>query len=152
MTLPSWIGRVPADLGGSQHGKLSADEWRTTCTITLVVSLIRQWGVKPEESRERQMLENFVDLAGATKLGMMRMLTQSRINEFHERMHRYLQRSRELYPAHGLKPNQHISLHLRQVLENFGPTHAWRCYAFERLNSMLQNIHTNSKSGELLPL
>lgn len=148
MSLPSWIGRVPSNLGSSQHGKLSADEWRTTCTVILVVSLTRQWGNKPLESRERKMLVNFIDLVVATKLAMMRTLTLDRIDAFHNRMLKYLQGSRELYPVHGLRPNQHISLHLKPMLENFGPTHAWRCYVFERLNSMLQSIHTNSKAGE----
>lgn len=148
MYLPSWIGRVPIDLGSSREGKLSADTWRTTCLVVLVVSLIRQWGQKPEDSRERNMLKNFVDLVIATKLAMSRVLTQARIDTFHTHLESYLRVSRQLYPQHGILPNQHISLHLKLLLQDYGPTHAWRCYVFERINGMLQNIHTNSKSSE----
>ncbi|KAH8996076.1 hypothetical protein EDB86DRAFT_2829217 [Lactarius hatsudake] len=39
-TLPSWIGHAPPELGNGKHGKLSADQWRTACTVNLVVTLL----------------------------------------------------------------------------------------------------------------
>ena len=35
VSLPSWIGRVPSRIGDAKVGKLSADQYRTTCTIKI---------------------------------------------------------------------------------------------------------------------
>lgn len=148
--LPSWIGRAPVRMGSKRQGKLSADEWRTACTVNLVITLGRLWAVQSASDRQRRMLENFMDLVTATKLATMRSLNAARIKLYHAHMMKYLQGFLELYPDAGFKPNQHISLHLTQMLRDFGPTHAWRCFPFERLNSILQSIDTNKKFGKFL--
>lgn len=150
MSLPSWIGRTPHDLGSGRHGSLSADQWRTTCTTTLITALVPMWGSSADDTRERKILANFIDLVVATKIGLMRVMTKDRIDSFHEHMYRYLKTSQKLYPYHGIKPNQHLSLHFKPLLSDFGPTHAWRCYPFERYNYMLQKINTNNKAGMIL--
>lgn len=43
--LPSWLPASPKEAGLAPSGKLSADQWRTTCTVHLVVTLGRTWGV-----------------------------------------------------------------------------------------------------------
>ena len=45
-TLLSWIGRAPPKLGDGRHGKLSADQWQTACTVNLIVTLVCLWGSK----------------------------------------------------------------------------------------------------------
>ncbi|KAI9445610.1 hypothetical protein F5148DRAFT_1278254 [Russula earlei] len=119
-TLPSWIGRAPPKLGDGRHGKLSVDQWRTACTINLVVTLGRLWGSKPPNDCHYQMLVNFTDLT-----------TPDRIVLFQQHMHRYLQTMKELYVYSNLTPNHHLALHLPKLLENFGPPHAWVCFVFE---------------------
>lgn len=148
MTLPSWIGRVPANLGSSSHGSLSADQWRTACTVNLVASLINLWGSNAEGTRTRQMLDNFMDLVTAIKLAHMRVLTPARIAEYHTRMEAYLKGIVELYPDVAILPYHHMSLHLTSFLRNFGPVHGWRCFPFERYNYVLQKTNTNRKFGE----
>ena len=147
MSLPSWIGRVPHDLGSASHGSLSADQWRTACTVNLVTTLGRLWGSKPADSIERRMLENFMDLVAATKLANMRTITPTRIADYDFYMLRYLQRAVILYPNVSLRPYHHLSLHYSRFLKNFGPTHSWRCFPFERYNYLLQQVNTNSKFG-----
>ncbi len=148
MSLPSWIGRVPHDLGSASVGSLSADQWRTACTVNLVTSLVRLWGPLDETSREQQMLRNFMDLVAATKLANMRIVTTESIDEYHRRMLSYLKGIAELYPNNSLLPYHHMSLHITSFLRAFGPTHGWRCFPFERYNYLLQTINTNSKFGE----
>ena len=46
MELPSWLNAAPAAFGTTQHGKLSADQWRTVGTLNLPITLIRRWGVE----------------------------------------------------------------------------------------------------------
>ena len=147
MTLPSWIGRLPPRIGSSQHGKLSADQLRTTCTISLVTTLVRVWSIAPGGSRWKSVLDNFMDLVAAVKIAHLRTLTPKLIEEYHKFMHRYLRVVQELYPHSSIYPVQHMSLHLTQLMRQFGPVHSWRCFAFERYNGVLQNIPTNYKFG-----
>lgn len=149
-TLPSWIGRAPPELGNGKHGKLSADQWRTACTVNLVVTLVRLWGLKSPTERQHQMLVNFMDLVTACKLAMMRKTTPTRINQYQEHMHRYLATTKELYVDSALTPNHHLSLHLPRLFENFGPPHAWVCFVFERCVRWLKFIKTSNKFGKFL--
>ena len=147
MTLPSWIGRLPPRIGSSKHGKLSADQLRTVCCINLVTTLVRTWGHSPDDSKWREVLNNFMDLVAAVKLAHMRVLTPQQIQDYHHFMHRYLTKMLDLYPHHGLSPVHHLSLHLTKLMEQYGPVHAWRCFPFERYNAVLQGIPTNLKFG-----
>ncbi len=147
ITLPSWIGRIPSDLGSASHGSLSADQWRTACTVNLVTSLVRIWGPYKAESKERRMLNNFMDLVAATKAANMRVLTDVHIRDYKTHMTSYLKGIAELYPDISLLPYHHLSLHFPQFLENFGPTHSWRCFPFERYNYILQQISTSKRFG-----
>ncbi len=149
-TLPSWIGRVPPRLGDGRHGKLTADQWCTACTINLVITLVRLWGLKSPNDRHYQMLENFIDLVTACKLAMMRKTTPDCIEQFQTHMHRYLETTKKLYVSSALTPNHHLSLHLPRLFENFGPLHAWVCFVFERCLRWLKFIKTSNKFGELL--
>lgn len=148
--LPSWAGRAPIGVGKAARGKLKADEWRTLCNVSLVYTLGRIWSKHGENSRHCQLLDNYIDLVTATKLATRRILTNKVIQEYSECIERYLLNLRALFPHRRITPNQHLAAHLPKVLADFGPTHAWRCFPFERYNYMLQQINTNGKPGEAL--
>lgn len=147
LQLPSWVSKAPSHPGESKWGKLHADQWRSLCTINLPVTLIRLWGSKPEESRERRMLTNFMHLVTALKLASMRIMTEKRIAQYEHEMRQYLVTLLELFPGTEISPYQHMALHLGHQLRKFGPTHAVRCFAFERYNFLMQKIPTNTIYG-----
>ncbi|KAI9459243.1 hypothetical protein BJY52DRAFT_1223234 [Lactarius psammicola] len=148
-TLPSWCSPAPPQIGDKAQGKISADGWRVFCTVHLIVTLGRLWGLRPAESRERQLFANFCDLISATKIAAGRSVTMARIDEFRNLMLKYLSGLDELFPGTRLVPYHHIAIHMTELLSHFGPTTAWRCWVFERYNHMLQNIETNGRFGEL---
>lgn len=145
--LPSGISPVPREVGSPSAGKLTADQWRTFCTVHLIVSLVRLWGSNPVGSRRSQILDNFLHLVALTNLLHMRTLTPERIKSIEEENMVYLEGLRKLYPSSFLVPKHHMSLHLPEMLRDFGPVHAWRTFAFERLNQVFQNVPTNSLLG-----
>lgn len=147
MSLPRWVGRAPRNLGSASHGSLSADQWRTACTVNLVVTLTRLWGPLDPSHRYRQMLDNFMDLVIATKVANMRVMTQERIATYEVHMSRYLKGIASLYPEFPILPYHHLALHFPRFLKFYGPVHGWRCFPFERYNHMLQQINTNNKFG-----
>lgn len=79
----------------------------------------------------------------------MRALTRERIQRIEEENLIYLEGLRTLYPHSSLVPKHHMALHLPAMLRDFGPVHAWRTFAFERLNQIFQNISTNCIIGVL---
>lgn len=127
---------------------MKADEWKTFCNVNLVHTLAHLWDTYPESSRHRRLLDNYMDLVTATKLATNRILTCWNINECRTHIQRYLRNLRELFPHRNISPNQHLLAHLPQVLADFGPTHAWRCFPFERYNYILQQVNTNKKPGK----
>ena len=146
-TLPSWCCPAPTQIGDGEHGKISADGWRTFCTVHLIVTLGRLWGHSPPESRRYKLLVNFYSLVHATKIATNRSITSARAQEFQDYMITYLRGLNELFPTYQLVPTHHVVLHMRELLCRFGPTHAWRCWVFERYNHTLQKIPTNGKFG-----
>lgn len=149
--LPSSVTPLPKNVGSAQAGSLGADEWRTLCLIHLTITLIRLWGSNMP-ARESQMLKNFMDLVTAVKLASMRTTCASRIRSYEFHMQRYLSQLLVLYPGATVTPNHHLSLHLPEILDRFGPSHVFRAFVFERGNLVLQQTSTNNKMGQLVVL
>lgn len=145
--MPSWIAPAPRLVGTKECGKLSADQWRTTCTIHMVISLVRLWGSSPKTDRFHQLLKNYMNLVLATKLASMRVVTEDRIRLFETVWINYLKGLQTLFPQIDLAPYQHLTMHFGDYLRRFGPVHAWSCWAFERGNYLLQQIKTNMRFG-----
>lgn len=150
MEVPSWVTPAPSTLGTGKGGKLTADQWRAVCSINLVVTLVRLWGECDESDKHFLMLDNFMDLVTAVKLGSKRVLETNTVELYEAHMLRYLKGLTSLYAPYKLLPTQHLAMHFGEHLNRFGPTHATRCFVYERENLRLQNTVTNTKFGELL--
>lgn len=93
------------------------------------------------------MLENFMHLIDAVNLATAKTITAESIALYETAMQTYLRGLLKLYPATTITPYQHMSLHFGTLLRRWGPCHAWRCFAFERYNGMLQQLNTSNKFG-----
>ena len=60
----------------------------------------------------------------------------------------FCRRFEVLYGKKHCTPNMHLHLHLKQCFLDFGPPHAFWCFAFERYNGILGSYHTNNRSIE----
>lgn len=145
MELPSWVNAPPAAFGTTQHGKLSADQWRTLCVINLPISLIRTWSF--QEERRVKMLQNFLKLVEAVETFGLLEIDEQKIATAERLMQEYLEGVKELYKGAKIQPNHHISLHIGVFLRLFGPVHSWRSFVFERFNFYLQSLNTNMTFG-----
>lgn len=144
--LPSWVSPAPSGIGTKSRGKLTADQWRTLCTVHLPITLIRLWG--SDSGRRQDVLDNFMNLVSAVQIGGMLLTSEANIQLYEDYILRYLRGMKELYLEAAVKPNHHLAVHLADFLRRFGPVHAWRAFAFERFNNMLQNLDTNRHIGE----
>ncbi|KAH6902207.1 hypothetical protein BKA70DRAFT_1229248 [Coprinopsis sp. MPI-PUGE-AT-0042] len=149
MQLPAWVTPAPSKAGHVSFGKLSADQWKTFCTVNLPVTLIRLWGFSSDYPRFERMLENFLDLVGAINAATMRVTSPDIIENYRNQMQHYLEGMKELYPEATIVPNHHTALHLPEALEELGPAPEWIACAMERVNFDLGKVSTNNRFGEL---
>ncbi|KAJ3722348.1 hypothetical protein C8R42DRAFT_580159 [Lentinula raphanica] len=152
--LPSWIQPAPQKWGIPATGKLSADEYKVVCSISLVITLIRVWGYgnreKPQ-SRHYQMLLNFLDLVHSLHVIFLRETSEESRVYYQSTILKYLRGVLELFPDVVLSSNHHLALHVISDLENMGPGHAWSTPVFERINHLLQDMKKNGHLGKLVP-
>ncbi|OSC99817.1 hypothetical protein PYCCODRAFT_1372383 [Trametes coccinea BRFM310] len=146
--LPSWLPTPPGNFGDASHGKLKADLWRTTCTVNMVITLVRSWGSPSATIKEKMALENFLHLVAAVDLATRYSMSAEQADRFDYHILEYLRGLRSLYNV-DLMPNHHISLHLRECLLLFGPTFAWWAFPFERYNGLLQRMNTNHRPADM---
>ncbi|KAI1790683.1 hypothetical protein LXA43DRAFT_890611 [Ganoderma leucocontextum] len=146
--IPSWLERPPANVGSAATGKLKADHWRTLCTVHMVITLGRLWGRASASDEDKAALQNFMHLIAAVDLATRRTMSRERAIAFDAHIEAYLLGIRSLYDAQ-LVPNHHLSLHLKECLFLFGPTHGWWAYPFERYNGLLQRLKTNRKQADI---
>lgn len=146
--LPDWVSSGPRQMGSKGHGKLKADEWRSAATIHWIITLGRLWGVKPKGDRFREMWENYVHIVLVALWSARRSTSAARQKLVADNMKEYLVGVRQLFPQVAMSYNQHLTLHLPELLDLFGPAHSWWAFPFERYNGMLQAIPHNFKFGE----
>ncbi|KAI1784022.1 hypothetical protein LXA43DRAFT_902409 [Ganoderma leucocontextum] len=146
--LPSWMERAPRTFGSASHGKLKADQWRTVCTVNLVVTLTRIWGSPTATAKDKVLLLNFLHLVCAVDLASRRTMSDARARRFDQHILKYLETLKTIFDHH-LVPNHHLSLHLEECLRAFGPVHAWWAFPFERFNGLLARFNTNYKPQEM---
>ena len=144
--LPSWMQRPPLNFGSPSHGKLKADQWRTVCTVSMVITLVRLWSSADASDNDKALLKNFLHLVSAVDLGSRRSMSKERAKAFDEHMFYYLSGLRDLFD-HQFVPNHHLSLHLYDCLVLFGPVHGWWAFPFERYNGLLRRMNINYKPG-----
>lgn len=138
-------------LGDSSHGKITADEWNTVLKVVFPLLLVPLWGYDSagdEPTRERKLLDNFVNLVVSVKLAATHEVTECLITELEAHYQAYLKGLQELFPHRPLKPNHHMFTHIGQFLRDFGPIRSWSAWAFERLNGLAQKVPTNKKIGD----
>ncbi|KLO05603.1 hypothetical protein SCHPADRAFT_839192 [Schizopora paradoxa] len=140
--LPSWLESPPRNLGNSSHGKLKADQWRTSCSVSLVITLIRLWAGDP---KTQPMLDNFIHLVTAVKIATSRSTSESRITSYDNHIKDYVTGMVALYGSDSLRSNHHIAFHVSDDLRWFGPSPLFWAFPFERLIGKIQKIPTNKR-------
>lgn len=151
--MPNYIGRAPTRPGDAGGRKFTADQWKSFCILHLPYTLTRLWGpyrhsTDAAEQRKYEALQNFLHLVSAVKLATARVVTTDMITRYEEEYTTYLRGLLQLYPGTRIESYQHLMIHFGTFLKRWGPTQAWRCFAFERYNGLIQRIPTNGKFGE----
>ena len=55
----------------------------------------------------------------------------------------------KLYGKDFITPNNHLHMHLKDCVLEFGPVYSYWLFAFERFNNNIGNVHTNKRNIEI---
>ncbi|KAI0089954.1 hypothetical protein BDY19DRAFT_888596 [Irpex rosettiformis] len=146
--LPSWATPPSRNFGDVSQGKLKAAEWHTIATVSLLITLVRLWGGASATKRQKQMLENFLYLVSAVRVGTEKPMCQELAENFDHYFYEYLQTLRKSFEQ-DLVPNHHLALHLCECLTRFGPVQGWWAFPFERYNGLIARIKTNNRTRDM---
>ncbi|PLW35646.1 hypothetical protein PCASD_10226 [Puccinia coronata f. sp. avenae] len=145
--LPSWVGRVPRNVGQVSGGKLKADEWAILFTVILVpVVGILCYG-KNKQSQE--ILDNFLHLISAANIIRQSEIHLREVKSLRIHIQKYLKSLQTIFPNVKYRPNHHLALHIPECMARSGPATGWTGWVYERLNGHLQAIRTNKQMRTL---
>jgi hypothetical protein len=152
--VPSWLGSPPTNYGEAASGSMKAHEWRLLGTCFIPIALVICWGESsvhhdPEERNHlRAVLDHAMHLSQAVFLVMNRVMTAAVADQYREHLREFVKGLRILHPSTSIKPNHHLSFHIYEFLDLFGPLASWWCFPYERLIGRLQKMNTNNIHGK----
>lgn len=137
--VPAGVGRLPGRIG-SRYGGFTAKQWKNWILLYSVVALK---GMLPNDHMGYWLL-----YVNACKLLCKPTLKKEDIITADRFFFQFCCRFEILYGKEQCTPNMHLHLHLKECFLDFGPPHAFWCFAFERYNGILGSYHTNKRAVE----
>ena len=128
--VPSDCGRVPFKISSA----FTAEQWRNWIIIYSPVVLK---GLLPNEHLRCWLL-----YVKACHLLCYRIINHPHIFTADLLLLNFCKSFEQLYPD-LCTPNMHLHLYLKDCFMNYGPPHAFWCFAFERFNGILGSYSTN---------
>ena len=71
---------------------------------------------------------------------MRRIIQSDLIEEAHQKLVKIIKIIEQNYGRDFITPNLHLSLHLQECVQDYGPLYAFWCFSFERINGVLGKL------------
>ena len=139
-SVPGSVGRLPSNIS-SNHGGFTANQWQSWIVLYSPVVL--------KGILDKQHYNCWLLFVRACSLLCGRIITYTEIDTADLLLLNFCKKVEQLYGRENCTPNLHLHLHLKQCLLDYGPSHAFWLYSFERYNGLLGSYHTNKKSIEI---
>ncbi len=133
----SWL---PKNIGS--HWKFfNASEWKQW---VMIYSLPAFRGVIPID-----YLKTWSLFVNACQLICKPLVSKSEAEKAHNLLCDYVKQLERQFGKETIKPNHHMSLHLKECIEDFGGVYTTWLFSFERFNGFLGDYQTNNKGIEV---
>ena len=139
-SVPGSVGRLPSNIS-SNHGGFTANQWQSWIVLYSPVVL--------KGILDKQHYNCWLLFVRACSPLCGRIITYTEIDTADLLLLNFCKKVEQLYGRENCTPNLHLHLHLKQCLLDYGPSHAFWLYSFERYNGLLGSYHTNKKSIEI---
>lgn len=138
--VPTDCGRIPRKLETNFSGFTAAQfkNWVTLYSIPCLYGKV--------EERHLECWRSFVI---ACRLLCKHTLEMNDIQLADALLQNFCKKVELLYGRSAVTPNMHMHGHLKEVIEDFGPLHAFWLFSYERFNGILGKYPNNNKSIEV---
>ena len=132
---PADIGRIPSKISSGFSG-FTAEQWKNWVIIFSLYALkdILPW-------KHYQCWHYFVKVCF---LLCRRTVTEQHLEESDHLMDEFWKAFKDLYGKEACTMNMHLHGHLTECIRDFGPVYSFWCFAYERMNGILGEYHTNN--------
>jgi len=141
MRVPYDIGRLPTNIDcKTSFSGLTAQQWKNFAIVYAKACL---WGLLPVSAyRSMCFLCDIVTLISQP------ILTLDDVARLYRLLHDHHETYCKVYGKFRVTVNYHMALHLPDVIQDYGPPHAFWCFSYERMNGILASTPTNNRSIE----
>lgn len=141
--IPYDVGRLPSNVFDDSecNSGITADQWKTyICSYArpCMYKLLPQWPYK-----------SLVLLAEIVTLVVSPVLSIDDIATLYRLLHEHHQLFCRIYGKWKLTINYHMSLHLPDMIVDFGPPHSFWCFSYERMNGHFAATPNSNRSIEV---
>ena len=134
--VPAGVGRLPINIS-SNYGGFKADQWRTWITVYSPVLLK---GILPNDH-----LQCWLIFVRACNILSQRIIKINDLTTADLLLLNYCKKFEDLYGREHCTMNIHLHLHIKEIMLDFGPSHAFWCFPFERYNGILGSYRRTTK-------
>ena len=137
---PPDIGRIPNKIR-SGFSSFTADKFKNWITYFSLLSL--------REILTGDNLECWRHFVLACRLISCKQITNTEVKLADALLMQFCRRVENLYGREIISPNMHMHAHLCECVSDYGPSHVFWLYSFERYNSIMENQPNNKRSIEI---
>lgn len=139
VSVPNYVGRLPINIS-SNYGGYTAAQWQSW--ITLYSPIVLK-GTLPDQHYRCWLL-----FVRACSILTRRTISKNDVMTADLLLLNFCRQYELIYGKEACTPNIHLHNHLKDCLLDYGPSHTFWCYSFERFNGILGSFHTNRKAVE----
>ncbi|KAH8832546.1 hypothetical protein DL96DRAFT_1704607 [Flagelloscypha sp. PMI_526] len=146
--LPTWVVRLPGNLGEASHGKLKADEFLILFIIIFPLILPSIWWLGSEVNM--RLLQNLHYLVSCTNIVASFSTSATEAQKFTNNYIAYWHSMKTLFPYFDPVPNHHFAMHIGQeMLTYWGLLASFSEAKGEQTNGILQQFKTRKRLDDL---
>jgi hypothetical protein len=151
VTIPSWVTRLPNNIGTASAGTPKAAEWLILYTVHFVLILIPKWHEMQsmELSREKKLLKTTTLLISIINYVMSHSIPQATLQKLDTALLEYRESLLKYWgQTKNPKPTLHYAQHITEIIRRFGPPSIFSTWSGERINHMMTEITKNKNKSQ----
>lgn len=139
--VPYDLGRLPKTMLDKMSARgLKAQQWKNFIVTYARVCL---WNVVPNRFYDATKC-----LAEAVELLLKDPITRDEVNNISCLLHKHHGLYSKVFGKFEVSVNYHMTLHIPELIQNWGPPTSWWCFPYERHIGLLGDVNTSGKTVE----
>ena len=139
--------RAPPDIGrilhkvSSSFASLTDDQWKNWVVYYSLLVL--------HDILDENVMKCWKVFALACRTLSSKCISKAELQVADSLLLKFCEQIERIFGRSTITPNMHMHCHLKECIADYGPCHAFWCYAFERYNGILGSMPNNNKMIEI---